>query len=74
MLFLFPESFFEFNFFKSIDMKKRLSSWPVTNPGNMCNTALKKCDFHITRCLQGDLPDGQVGQYTYSPNVGKNNM
>ena len=35
---------------------------------------LNKGDFHITLCLQGDLPDGQVGQYMYSPIVGKNNM
>ena len=53
-------------------MKKRLSSGPATNPGNMCNTALNKCDFHITLCLQGNFPKGPVRVYIYSPNVGKN--
>ena len=53
-------------------MKKRLSSWPATNPGNVCNTAFNMCNFHIIRCPQGDLPDGQVGRYIYNPNVGKN--
>ena len=52
-------------------MKKGLSSWAATNPGDMCNTALNKCDFHITLCLQGDLADGQVGRYIYSPIMGK---
>ena len=66
MLFMFPESLFAFKYFKkSVDVKKRSSS-PATNPGNMCNTALNKYDFHITLCLQGDLPDGQVEWYRYS--------
>ena len=70
--FCFRNPSLRFRFKKSFDMKKGLSSGPATSPGNMCNTALNKCDFHITLCLQGELPKGQVGGYVYNPNMGKN--